>query len=57
MNEKVFHKFSGKLSKEEKYVDSGYKRYKLTSKVWWQHLPDNPVEQAMKLDIYYILHT
>ena len=41
-DEKVFHKFIGWLSKDDKYVDSGLKRYKLTSKFWWQELPDDP---------------
>ena len=43
-DKKCFHKFIGKLSKDEKYVDSGYKRYKLTSKFWWQKLPEDPIE-------------
>ena len=43
-DEKVFHKFIGELSKDERYVDSGYKRDKLTGKFWWQYLPEDPVE-------------
>ena len=53
-DEKVFHKFIGSLGKDGKYVDSGYKKYKLTSKFWWQHLSNDPIEKDNIMKVYVI---
>lgn len=38
--ETTFFKFMGTLTKDEKYVDNGLDRYKLTSKFWWIDVVD-----------------
>lgn len=36
----VFHKFTGWLTTDGKYVDTGLNRYKLTSNFWWVEMTD-----------------
>lgn len=36
----VFYKFMGCLITDGKYIDTGLKRYKLTSNFWWMNISD-----------------
>ena len=39
----TFYKFMGRLTSDGKYVDTGLKRYKLTSNFWWVDVTDPEV--------------
>ena len=39
----TFYKFMGWLTSDGKYVDTGLKRYKLTSNFWWVDVTDPEV--------------
>ncbi len=42
ISKNVFHKFIGELTSDEKNIETGFNRFKLTSNYWWTHLPDDP---------------
>lgn len=42
LSKNVFHSFIGELTTDKKYIDTGIKRYKLTSNYWWLDIPSPP---------------
>lgn len=41
-----FQKFFGYLEPDEKHIDTGYNRYKLTSNYWWMEVDDPEVVES-----------
>lgn len=43
LDKKNFHKFIGELLDDNKTIDTGIVRYKLTSNYWWMDISEDPV--------------
>ncbi len=42
LDETIFHKFIGELTDDNKIIDAGINRYKITSKYWWADISEDP---------------